>query len=393
MNGISARRQPLLWGGVVLALVLVLVKRAPGLSTLLLGAFILAYICAPLVDRLDRRLPRTLAIVLVMLGVWVVGLGIVLMLVPLLSGQWERLASQFPVLVDHLGRVVPAIEARFGVHLPHTSTDLAAKLQEVLATSGSQVASIGGRITGRMFGGVAGMLGALIHLTVLVPMLAFYVLHIYHDIWPQLLGLVPPRNQARITEIKNEIDESLGGFVRGQLTVALLLGTLFAIGYSIVGIDGAIVIGLLSGLFNMVPMVGAIISYSLAILVAALQFAGWGPIIGVVIVMVVNGLLEQMVITPRIIGGNVGLPPLAVMLAVLGAGELFGFVGMLLAVPAAAVIKVLLVHLRRHYVESAGYRAPGAGAWAPAAAAPGPPAEAGPSPSPPAGPEPPSRQG
>jgi predicted PurR-regulated permease PerM len=356
VSGITAQRQPLLWGAIVLALVLVLVQRAPGLSTLLLGAFILAYVCAPLVDRLSKRLPRTLAIVLVMAGLWVVGLGIVLMLVPVLISQWGRLASHFPQALDFVGRVVPTLETRLGIDLPDTSGDLAAKLRDVLSTSGSHIATAGGRLTGRMFGGVAGVLGAVINFTVLVPMLAFYVLLVYHDVWPNVLGLVPPRSQVRVTAMKTEIDAALGGFVRGQLTVALILGTLFAIGYSIVGIDGAIVIGLLSGLLNMVPMVGAIIGHSLALLIAALQFGGWGPIVGVVIVIAVNGLLEQMVITPRIIGGNVGLPPLAVMLAVLGAGELFGFVGMLLAVPAAAVIKVLLMHLRRSYVESAGYR-------------------------------------
>jgi predicted PurR-regulated permease PerM len=119
----------------------------------------------------------------------------------------------------------------------------------------------------------------------------------------------------------------------------------------------------------MIPIAGAVIGHSLAILMAILSFAGWPPIIGVVIVIVVSSLLEQMVITPRILGGRVGLPPLAVLLAVMGAGELFGFVGMLLAVPAAAVIKVLLAHARRSYMDSEGYREP-----APAATGPIPPA-------------------
>jgi predicted PurR-regulated permease PerM len=352
-----SRRAPILWGLVCLAVVILLVWRAPGLSTLVLGAFIVAYVCAPLVDRLAKRLPRAVAVALVMTGAIILVLGFMLLFVPLITNQYRLLAERVPQLLDYVGQLVPRIEASFGIDLPNTAGDLGMKLREQLATGAGQVAGLGGRIAQRTFGGVAGMLGALINLTVLVPMVAFYLLINYHDIWPQVGALVPPRHVATAAAIKNEIDLVLGGFVRGQLTVALIIGVLLAIGFSIVGIDGALVIGLLGGLLNMIPLVGAIVGHSLAILMAILKFSGWTPIVGVLIVIVVTGFLEQMVITPRIIGNKVGLPPLAVLLAVLGGGELFGFVGMLLAVPAAAAIKVLLTHARQSYLRSEGYGA------------------------------------
>jgi predicted PurR-regulated permease PerM len=351
----ASRRLPLWVGLGVAALVVVLVRRAPGVSSLLLGGFIVAYVCAPAVDLVARRLPRALATALIMLGVALVAASMLLMLVPVLVNQWQHLSARLPQALDALQRLVPWLETRFGIDIPETGAALAEQLRALLATSGSRIAGAVGQFAGRTFGGVAGVLGTVINFAVLVPMFAFYLLLNYHEMWPGVAALVPPRHRRRAEEIRTEIDAALGGFVRGQLTVAAILGALQAVGFSIVGIDGAIVLGLLNGLLNMIPLVGAIVGYSLAILVAVLQFGGWTPIAGVVVVLVVAALLEQMVVTPRIIGDRVGLPPLAVMLAVLGGGELFGFVGMLLAVPGAAVVKVLLGHARQSYVASEGY--------------------------------------
>ena len=368
--GTLSRRQPLVWGLAGLVLVVLLVVRAPGFSGVLLGAFILAYVCAPVVDRLDRRLPRALAAGLVLVAVGIVALGMLLLFVPLFTTQYRSVAERLPQILDAIERLIPRFEASFGIDLPDTRSDLALQLREQLTGSGGKVAETLGGIAGRTFGGAAGILGGLVTFGVLVPMVGFYLLLNYHDLWPNLATLVPARHVARVTAIKNEIDNVLGGFVRGQLTVAALIGAILATGFSIVGIDGALVIGLLGGFLNMIPIAGAVIGYTLAILMAILKFAGWAPIIGVVVVIVVSAVLEQMVITPRILGGRVGLPPLAVLLAVMGAGELFGFAGMLLAVPAAAIIKVVLGHARQSYMDSEGYRGGEAAEQAPAVSTP-----------------------
>lgn len=350
-----SKRQPLLWAlGVVLVVVL-LVARAPAFSGIALGAFILSYVCAPAVDLLGRRLRRPFAVGVVLAGVGVFILGLFLLLVPLLITQYHVVSKRVPQILDATERVIPRIEASLGIDLPDTRSDIVAQLRQRLTGSGAQIAGAAGGIVQRTFGGAAGILGGLISFGVLVPMVGFYLLLNWHGLWPPLLGFVPPRHVERATAIKNEIDAVLSGFVRGQLTVASIVGATLAIGFTIVGIEGAVVIGLLGGFLNMIPIAGAIIGHSLAILMAILKFDGWTPILGVIVVIVVSGLLEQMVITPRIVGDKVGLPPLAVLLAVIGAGEMFGFVGMLLAVPAAAVIKVVLAHARRSYQTSEGY--------------------------------------
>jgi predicted PurR-regulated permease PerM len=293
-----------------------------------------------------------------------------LMLVPVIVNQWRHLAERLPSILDSLAALGPTIESKLGIDIPENS-ELVEKLKGVLATSGGKIASTAGLFAGKTFGGVLGVVGAFVNFGLLMPMLAFYILQNYHDVWPSVLGWVPPRHRDRVDTIKTEIDAALGGFVRGQLTVALIVGTIFATGLTIVGIEGAIVIGLINGFLNMIPLVGSIFGITLSLTLAVLKFGGWWPIIGVLIVYAVEAVLENTLITPRIIGNKVGLPPFAVLLSVLGFGELFGFVGTLLAVPMAAVLKVLLAHARQSYVASEGYTAE-----APAAPATAPPGDA-----------------
>jgi len=352
-----ARRLPIIYGLLVFALVLVLIRRAPSISALLLGAFILAYLCAPLVDRLDRRMPRAAATAIVFFGLFVILTGMVLMLVPVLVSQWKHLVERLPSALDALVAYVPTIEAKLGIDIPTEEGALVDRLREALGAGGAKIAANVGTFAGKTFGGVLGVLGAIVNFGLLMPMFGFYILQNYHDIWPNLLSWVPPRSRARFDTIKTEIDAALGGFVRGQLTVALIVGAIFAVGLTIVGIEGAIVIGLINGFMNMIPLVGSVFGITLSLTLAILKFEGWWPIIGVLIVYGVEAVLENTIIVPRVIGTKVGLPPFAVLLAVLGFGELFGFVGTLLAVPAAAVIKVLLSHLRSGYVASVGYTA------------------------------------
>ncbi len=199
------------------------------------------------------------------------------------------------------------------------------------------------------------MAGALANF-ILIPVIAFYLLRDYHAMWPRFEAMIPRRSVDRVRALRAEMDSALSGFVRGQLTVASILGALHAIGLSIVGIDGAVVIGLLSGFLNMVPYVGTALGISLALLMAVLSFSGWAPILGVIVVFAVANTIESLVITPRIVGDKTGLSPVVVMLAILTGGEVFGFAGLLLGVPAAAVLKVLLRVMREVYVQSDAYR-------------------------------------
>jgi len=352
----GAQRKILLWSvGAVLA-VLLCIWKAPGVSTLLLASFILAYVAAPIVDRIARIMPRALAAVLVLLGMGVLIIGLALLLVPVLAAQWQRVAERLPQAVNYAqDTVVPWVENTFGVQIPHSSSDLAERMRTHLADIGSTFVAPLGQFVRKTFGGVIGLAGAVANF-ILIPVIAFYLLRDYHAMWPRFEAMVPRRGVERVRALRAEMDSALSGFVRGQLTVAFILGALHAIGLSIVGIDGAVVIGLLSGFLNMVPYVGTALGVSLALLMAVLSFSGWAPILGVIVVFAVSNTIESLVITPRIVGDKTGLSPVVVMLAILTGGEGFGFAGLLLGVPAAAVLKVLLRVMRELYFQSDAYR-------------------------------------
>lgn len=349
----------LAWGGAVSLVVGLGVWAAPGVCSLLLASFIVAYVCAPIVDFLQRRrLPRSVAAVLVLLGIACFWIGLFLLLVPVVVEQGQNLSVRLPKAVAYFeSTLIPWFESKFGVDVPNTTAGIADRLGELLPRVGTSLASPLGQLVASTFGGFLGIVAAIANL-ILIPVLAFYLLVHYHRIWPRITELIPRRQEVRVHDIMRRIDSSLAGFVRGQLTVALVLGALIAIGLSIVGIDGAIVIGLLSGLLNLVPYVGTGIGIGLSLLLALFEFGGWGPIFGVLIVFTVTQTLEGLLITPRIVGDRTGLSPVIVILAVLAGGEIFGFVGLLLAVPAAAVLKVLLQEVRQLYLGSGAYDDP-----------------------------------
>lgn len=368
----NTQRRTLFWAAIAAVLTLLCIWRAPGTCSLLLASFILAYVCAPLVNALARRMPRTAAVAIVIAALAIFIGGIVVLLVPVVISQWARLAERLPQALAWVqDSLVPWIEARFGAEIPRTGNDAAQQLQENLSTIGSRIAAPLGQLAAKTFGGVIGVAGAIAN-ALLVPVLTFYLLNRWGGIWPRVETLVPRRHLAKARELKSEIDTSLASFIRGHLTVSVVIGTLQAVGLSIVGIDGAIVIGLLGGILNLIPYLGVAIGLTLALLMAALEFSGWGPIIGVLIVFGVVQVLEGTVITPRIVGDRVGLSPLVVIIAILAGGEIFGFAGLLLAIPGAAVMRVVLREVIAAYRKSAAYTAATQPVTAGAAAAPEP---------------------
>jgi predicted PurR-regulated permease PerM len=351
-----AQRRILLWAlGAIVALGLC-VWKAPSVCTLLLASFIIAYVATPAVDLLGRVMPRSLAAALVLILTGVFFAGLALLLVPVLTVQWSRLLDRLPQAVAYVqGTFLPWVEQTFHVEIPQTGSDLAETLRTHLATIGKTIASPLGQFAAKTFGGVVGILGVVANF-ILTPVIAFYLTRDYHVIGPRMQSMVPPAYLPRVQALLKEIDSALGGFVRGQLIVVAILGVMTAIGLSIVGIEGAIVIGLLSGIMNLVPYVGTAIGIAPALLMALLQFSGWGPIVGVVVVFVITHSLESLLITPRIIGDKTGLSPIVVMVAILAGGEVFGFAGLLLAIPMAAILKVFLRVARDAYLQSDAYR-------------------------------------
>ncbi len=190
----------------------------------------------------------------------------------------------------------------------------------------------------------------------LIPVVMFYLLRDWHGVLKGTRQLLPRRMEPTATGLLRECDEVLSAFLRGQLIVMIALGILYTIGLSIVGLDLALLIGMISGLVSIVPYLGFIVGIASASIAAIFQFHDLIHVVYVAIVFIIAQSIEGMVLTPLLIGDKIGLHPVAVIFAILAGGQLFGFVGILLALPVAAVVMVFIRHFRRKYMESRLYQ-------------------------------------
>jgi predicted PurR-regulated permease PerM len=191
---------------------------------------------------------------------------------------------------------------------------------------------------------------------VLIPVVGFYLLRDWDVMMAKLRSLLPRQRESQVMGLAGECHEVLGAFVRGQLLVMLALGVIYSSGLMLVGLELGLLIGLLAGLAAIVPYMGFIIGIGAALIAGLFQFGGDPyPLLGIVAVFMIGQVLEGMVLTPMLVGDRIGLHPVAVIFAILAGGELFGFTGVLLALPVAAVIMVLLRHVHDLYKESDMY--------------------------------------
>ncbi|MFO7603770.1 MAG: AI-2E family transporter [Gammaproteobacteria bacterium] len=332
------RNRGLLWLLVCLALLYWL---APVLTPFVVAA-VLAYIGDPLVDRLERwRLPRTLGVVLVFVVLTSIAITLLLILIPMLERQFLLMAAKLPTYLEWLsGRALPWLSARLGVELPALEmAEVRQALQQHWQSAGGLAASLFRSVTQS---GLAFF--ALLANLVLIPVVAFYLLRDWDLLVARVHSYLPHSIAPRVALIAREADEVLGAFLRGQLTVMLALALVYAVGLSLVGLDLAILIGLLAGLVSFVPYLGVIVGMVVAVFAGVMQFQEWMPLLYIALVFGVGQLLEGMLLTPMLVGDRIGLHPVTVIFAVLAGGQLFGFLGVLLALPVAAVIAVILRH-------------------------------------------------
>jgi predicted PurR-regulated permease PerM len=338
------------WAGVALALAALLWLLAPILTPFALGA-VFAYLCNPAVDFLvRRRLPRTAAVLLVITGLALALITLVLVLLPMLYHKAVMLAQGLPGLVRLFNeRVSPMLNEHFDVQVRLN----AAQFQEWLGQFFDNAQELLPVLLKQI--GNRGMIIAamLVHL-VLVPFVIFYLLQEWPRVIEGLSRLLPRPWLPRARRITTEIDNMLAQFCRGQMSVMLLLAVYYSVGLWLVGLDFALPVGVLTGLLVFIPYVGFGSGLTLAVLTALLQGGGaWEPLIGVAIVYGIGQLAESFALTPYLVGERIGLHPLAVIFALLAFGQLFGFVGILIALPASAA---LLVGLRE--IASAWFASP-----------------------------------
>lgn len=326
---------------------------APVLTPFAAGA-LLAYMGDPLVDRMQAwRLPRTLAVTLVFVTLALLLLALAFILLPLLERELLALFDRIPSYIDWLERnLLPRLSAILGVEAGRTA------LESLRQGALAHWKEAGGLIA-RMLAGVSrsgfSLLAWLANL-VLIPVVTFYLLRDWDLLVARMRALLPRSTEPAVVEIARECDRVVAEFLRGQLLVMAALGAFYTLGLSLVGLDLAVLIGMSAGLVSFVPYLGPLFGISLAGAAAFFQFhEGW-PVLWVAVVFGAGQLLEGMVLTPLLVGERVGLHPVVVIFAVLAAGRLFGFLGVLLAVPAAAVILVVLRYVYRRYVQSEFYR-------------------------------------
>jgi predicted PurR-regulated permease PerM len=340
------------WLAVAAAFLWILWLLGPILTPFLAGA-VLAYILNPAVDWLARhRVSRTTAAAVVLLLGFVAILAVFLVVAPLIRKESAELAARVPALLARLDAwLAPTLAAWLGreVHIDFDSLKalVSEKVQGSDGLFGRLLASA--RIGGLA---VAGWLGTL----VLIPVVLFYLLVDWHDIVARVDALVPRRLHARVRTIVGEINAVLAEFLRGQLAVMGLLAAYYAGGLWLGGIEFALPIALVAGGLAFVPYLGFGTGLTLALMVAALQPEPARNLVVVAIVFGIGQILESFVLTPRIVGQRIGLHPLAVVFALLAFGQVFGFVGVLLALPASAVLLVGLRHLKDAYLASPVYR-------------------------------------
>lgn len=324
----------------------------PILTPFVTGAT-LAYLSDPLADRLEGwGLPRTAAVVIVFLLLsLLIGLFLLLLL-PALEAQIDRFIDNLPQLLRWIRlRVIPWLQAEFGIDVPlRNLEDITALLNRHWDTAGGTASYV---LRSLSQSGLA-VLGWLAN-AVLIPVVTFYLLRDWDPLVARLHQLLPRRYAGTAAKLVGEADSVLSAFVRGQLTVMLALGIIYATGLWLVGLDLAFLIGLLAGTVSFIPYAGTLLGVAAASIAALVQFGDASPLWYVLLVFGIGQAAEGMLLTPWLVGERVGLHPVAVIFAVLAGGQLFGFLGVLLALPVASVIMVLLRHVHELYKDSAFY--------------------------------------
>ena len=324
----------------------------PILTPFLVGA-ILGYLGDPMVDRLEQsRLPRSAGVLVVFLVFGLIIGAVILVVLPLLAGELVALIRDIPAAFAWLQQTAsPWMVTHFGVDPFDVKPDaVASRVIENWQKAGGVVGTILAQVTRSGFA----LLGAL-GVVALTPVVAFYIMRDWDTIMLQIREMLPRDVEPTFVRLCTECDEVLGAFLRGQLLIMVLLGCVYAIGLYLLGLDLAILIGVLSGLASIVPYLGFFVGIVAAAIAAMFQFQDPMYLAYVAVVFGIGQALEGWVLTPWLVGDRIGLHPVAVIFAVLAGGQLFGLVGILLALPVAAVVMVFVRHLHASYLQSDYY--------------------------------------
>lgn len=341
------------WALIGLIVGVVMWLLAPILTPFVFAAM-LGWLGDPTVDRLQRRgWKRQSAVTLVFCLMALSLLVALVLLVPMLERQLHTLVESLPTYRDwFIGTALPWIERRTGIELlawldPERIFQL---IREHWENAGGIAATMLGYLSASSFALIAWMANV-----VLVPFLTFYFLRDWDLLKERVAALVPRDHIETVTRLAKESDQVLGAFLRGQFSVMLVLGVLYAIGLWAVGLDLGLLIGFIAGLVSFVPYLGPATGMVLGVLAALVQYGDWFHVLLVLGVFGIGQVIESYFLTPKLVGDKIGLHPVAVIFAIMAGGQLFGFLGVLLALPVAAVANVLLRYAHERYTHSRLY--------------------------------------
>jgi predicted PurR-regulated permease PerM len=351
------QKQTLLWLAVGASLIAMLVLLGPILSPFIIAA-ILAYALNPGVDWLASchigklRIPRAVAVVLMMLLLIIILLVLVLIVVPLLQKQIPLLQERIPSFLVRMQQLVAPRLAEFGIDVQLDSASLWQAATEYLSASGEEIWST--LLASARVGGTAVL--AWMATLFLVPVVLFYLLLDWHGLLARTANVIPRRWLGKTVAIASEADDLLAQYLRGQLLVMLILAIYYSTALAFADFDVALPVGILTGILVFIPFIGFGLGLTLALIAGFLQFDGLYGLVMVAVIYGIGQVLESTFLTPYLVGERIGLHPLAVIFALLAFGHLFGFVGVLLALPAFAVLAVALRHLNDSYRNSSFYK-------------------------------------
>ncbi len=339
------------WLAVFLTTGWIIYLLSPVLMPFLVAAT-LAYMGDPFTDWLEsKKIPRTLAVIIVFLVLTLVVIGGLFVLIPAAKSQIAFTFAKAPEAYQWFNaEFIPWVNNTLGLQISTSEIDVQQWLQQHWEDTSSILASILSGIGNSSLAVVAWLTNLF-----LVPVVAFYLLRDWDKLIQYIGDLIPRRQSEIVFKLAKESDEVLGAFVRGQLLVMFALGTIYSIGLSITGLNVALLVGMIAGLASIVPYLGFAVGILVASVAALLQFHSAGALIPVLIVFVIGQALEGTVLTPLLVGDKIGLHPVTVIFAILAGGQLFGFTGILIALPVAAVLAVIVRHFHGRYRDSDYY--------------------------------------
>ena len=350
-------RQTLVWLAIVGAAGVLLWLLSPVLTPFLLAA-ILGYILNPGVDWLAKhRVPRWLASLLMLVLLLAFVIFLILIIVPVLQKEFSQAHEKLPELLTRMQTgLAPRLSSWFAIDVELNAQafrDFAAEHFSVDGVAKSALSYL-------RIGGAAAL--SVLATAFLAMIVLFYLLIDWHMVWSRLAALIPRGMHARIGAMAGEIDHVLSKFLRGQLLVMVILAVYYSAALGIARFEIALPVGILTGLLVFIPYAGFATGLVLALLAATLQFGNLYGFLAVAVIYGLGQVLETVILVPRMVGESIGLHPIAVIFALLAFGELFGFFGILLALPVSAMLVVAGKHARRRYVASDFYRGVGSAA-------------------------------